>query len=176
MVRMATQARRGSAHRWSVVSGLIEDAGSLLLVANRRRNGTIDWSPPGGVVDPGELELNALTREVTEETGLIVDAWSDPVYDVTVDFGSFGGELTVMVYRALSWSGDIVIGDPDGIVHEAAFHTIDACHERLCSAPTWVADPLTDWLRDGFTELRSYAYRVVGGNDISSLVVERVHG
>ena len=59
---MSTQAQRGSAHRWSVVSGLIENAGSLLLVANRRSNGSIDWSPPGGVVDPGEVALSALTR------------------------------------------------------------------------------------------------------------------
>ncbi|HEX7095293.1 MAG TPA: NUDIX hydrolase [Acidimicrobiales bacterium] len=169
-----TSSRTSSARRWSVVSGLIQDGGSLLLVANRRRNGSIDWSPPGGVIDPGEVELGALTREVAEETGLVVSEWSDPVYDVTVDFGERGGELLVVVYRALAWSGEISIDDPDEIVHEAAFHPIEQCHERLCSAPAWVADPLLDWLREGFTELRSYAYRVVGGTDLSSLVVERL--
>ena len=160
--------------RWSVVSGLIEDAGTLLLVANRRRNGSVDWSPPGGVIDPGEAGLSALTREVVEETGLTVHAWSEPVYEVTVDFGSFGGELTVVVHRALRWDGTIVIDDPDGIVHEAAFHATDACHDRLCSAPAWVADPLSDWLTERFTDARTYAYRVIGGSDLSSLEVERL--
>ena len=160
--------------RWSVVSALIEDADGLLLVANRRRGGSVDWSPPGGVVDPGEALLGALTREVAEETGLLVDEWDGPVYEITVDFGDRGGELTVAVYRALAWSGEIVIDDPDGIVHDASFHEHHACHERLASAPEWVAGPLTEWLTERWTAGRSYAYRVVGGTDLSTLVVERL--
>jgi 8-oxo-dGTP pyrophosphatase MutT (NUDIX family) len=164
----------GVSRQWSVVSGLIEVAAGLLLVANRRRGGSIDWSPPGGVVDPGEAQLGALTREVAEETGLVVHDWIGPVYDITVDFGTRGGELRVEVYRAVSWSGEIALDDPDGIVHEAAFHAHRACHDRLVGAPEWVAGPLTEWLTERFTESRSYAYRVVGGNDLASLVVERL--
>jgi 8-oxo-dGTP pyrophosphatase MutT (NUDIX family) len=160
--------------RWSVVSGLIEDTAGLLLVANRRRGGSVDWSPPGGVVDPGEALLGALTREVAEETGLLVHAWHGPVYDITVDFGDRGGELQVAVYRALEWSGEIVVDDPDGIVHEAAFHEHHACHDRLASAPEWVAGPLIEWLTERWSDGRSYAYRVVGGTDLASLVVERL--
>ena len=40
--------------QWSVASGLLEADGRLLLVANRRRNGAVDWSPPGGVIDDGD--------------------------------------------------------------------------------------------------------------------------
>jgi 8-oxo-dGTP diphosphatase len=160
--------------RWSVVSGLIEDGDQLLLVANRRRDGAVDWSPPGGVVDPGEADLEALTREVAEETGLVVEQWRGPIYEVTVDFGAMGGHLRVLVYRAAGWSGGLVIDDPDGIVHEAAFHALDACHDRLSSAPDWVAVPLRDWLQDRDAVRRSYAYRVVGGHDLASLVVERI--
>jgi 8-oxo-dGTP pyrophosphatase MutT (NUDIX family) len=164
----------GLSRQWSVVSGLIEDRRGLLLVANRRRGGTVDWSPPGGVVDPGEAQLGALTREVVEETGLVVHSWDGPVYDITVDFGTRGGELRVEVFRALEWSGEIAIDDPDGIVHEAAFHEHLACCDRLASAPEWVAGPLTDWLTERWTAGRSYAYRVVGGDDLASLVVERL--
>jgi 8-oxo-dGTP diphosphatase len=161
--------------RWSVVSGLIEDAAGLLLVANRRRTGSVDWSPPGGVIDPGEGALGALTREVFEETGLQVHAWHGPIYDISVDFGNRGGLLRVAVYRALEWSGEIVIADPDGIVHEAAFHGHAECHERLASAPEWVAGPLIEWLTERWIDdVRSYAYRVVGGSDLASLVVERI--
>jgi 8-oxo-dGTP pyrophosphatase MutT (NUDIX family) len=169
-------AERGSglSRQWSVVSGLIEGAEGLLLVANRRRGGSVDWSPPGGVVDAGEAQLGALTREVVEETGLVVHSWAGPVYDITVDFGTRGGELRVEVYRALDWSGEIILDDPDGIVHEAAFHGHDDCCHRLASAPEWVAGPLTEWLTERWSDGRSYAYRVVGGHDLASLVVERL--
>jgi 8-oxo-dGTP diphosphatase len=160
--------------QWSVVSGLIEDGDDLLLVANQRRNGSIDWSPPGGVIDAGEHELGALSREVLEETGLVVPEWAGPVYRITVDFGDRGGELSVSVYRALSWSGEIVIDDPDGIVLDAGFHCVSACHDRLLESPAWVAHPLTEWLGERWAGDRHYAFRVVSGATLADLVVERL--
>ena len=40
--------------RWLVAGAVIEGPEGVLLVQNRRRDGRVDWSPPGGVVDPGE--------------------------------------------------------------------------------------------------------------------------
>ncbi len=65
---------------WRVAGALIEQDGLLLLVANRRRGGKLEWTPPGGVVDPGETSIEALVREVREETGLIVESWTSSVY------------------------------------------------------------------------------------------------
>jgi len=69
---------------WLVAGAVIEGPDGLLLVENRRRNGSSDWSPPGGVIDPGEAVLDGLAREVVEETGLVVTEWSDPIYEIEV--------------------------------------------------------------------------------------------
>ncbi len=54
---------------WVVGGALILSDEGVLLVQNRRRNGTHDWTPPGGVIDEGESLIEGLTREVQEETG-----------------------------------------------------------------------------------------------------------
>jgi 8-oxo-dGTP diphosphatase len=159
---------------WSVVSGIVERDGALLLVANQRRNGSIDWSPPGGVIEEGEREDEALSREVLEETGLVVTEWTGPVYEVQVDLGARGGTLRVVVYRAVTHTGEFVFDDPDGIVFDAGFHPAPQCRAYLADAPHWVAEPLRDWLAAPWDELRTYAYRVVTGTTLATLHVERL--
>ena len=104
-----SEGARVMPREWTVVGGLLVigsevDGGSeeILLVANRRRGGAVEWTPPGGVVDPGEVPLDALTREVVEETGLEVGGWTGPCYRVRVDFPDREMMLDVVVYRAVS--------------------------------------------------------------------------
>jgi ADP-ribose pyrophosphatase YjhB (NUDIX family) len=47
-------------------------AGRLLLVQRANDPGRGRWSIPGGRVEPGETDAEALVREVAEETGLRV--------------------------------------------------------------------------------------------------------
>ena len=68
---------------WTVGGALIRHGDGLVLVANRRRDGSIDWTPPGGVIDDGESVLAGLHREVLEETGLVVDGWVGQQYETT---------------------------------------------------------------------------------------------
>jgi len=49
-----------------------DDAGRLLVVRRAREPAAGRWSVPGGRVDPGESDEQAVTREVLEETGLHV--------------------------------------------------------------------------------------------------------
>jgi 8-oxo-dGTP diphosphatase len=51
-----------------------DDAGRLLLVERANDPGRGRWSIPGGRVERGETEPEALVREVAEETGLQVAA------------------------------------------------------------------------------------------------------
>jgi ADP-ribose pyrophosphatase YjhB (NUDIX family) len=49
-----------------------DDSRRLLLVRRGRPPGEGLWSVPGGRVEPGESDAEAVVREVAEETGLVV--------------------------------------------------------------------------------------------------------
>jgi len=135
---------------WLVAGGLVESHDGLLLVQNRRRDGSLDWSPPGGVIDVsgGESVRAGLTREVDEETGLVVDEWAGPVYEVEASAERLGWLLRVEVHLAISYSGELAVNDPDGIVVDARFVHWDAAELHLEGCRRWVAEPLVAWLAE----------------------------
>jgi 8-oxo-dGTP diphosphatase len=55
------------------VGGIVHDAaGRLLLIKRANEPGRGQWSVPGGRVEPGETDKEAVMREISEETGLDV--------------------------------------------------------------------------------------------------------
>lgn len=149
---------------WKVAGGLITRGADMLLVANRRRDGRVDWSTPGGVVDDGETLLYALTREVHEETGLQVDSWSRLCWTTEVSFVDLRMHLEVEVHLADAYAGALTIADPDGIVVDADFLDAPTIDQRLETAPRWVADPMREWLRRPWNDVRHFGYRAIGRN------------
>lgn len=152
---------------------MVEGPDGVLLVANRRRNGRVDWSPPGGVIDGGEDLIGGLTREVLEETGLAVAAWDGPLYDIEAEAPGMGWHLRVQAHRAVTFTGDLTVEDPDGIVVDARFAEVADCAAVLDRSPRWVREPLTDWLAERWEGSRTYRYRV-DGDSIESLRVDRL--
>ena len=159
---------------WVVGGALIVNDEGLLLVRNRRRNGSSDWTPPGGVIDEGESVLDGLTREVEEETGLRVTRWAGPVYEVRCDAPELGWTLRVEAHQAVAYEGDLRVEDPDGIVVDARFVEVEACGVHLDGGHRWVCEPLTEWLAErwGPRDRRPYGFHVAGA-DPGSLVVTR---
>jgi 8-oxo-dGTP diphosphatase len=112
----------------------------VLLVLQGARGEEPFWALPGGIVEDGELVVEGLVREVAEETGLVVQpgllAFVREVDErrparLTPRHPPVGYHLTVWVFEAASWSGEVAADDPDGYVHEARFVPRRDAIERL---------------------------------------------
>jgi 8-oxo-dGTP diphosphatase len=160
---------------WVVGGGLILGDGGLLLVRNRRRDGSHDWSPPGGVIEDGETLVDGLTREVVEETGVEVLGWDGPAYEVHVDAPDIGWTAHIEVHVALEYRGELRIDDPDGIVVDAAWVDPGACEEQLAGCRRWVREPLLAWLdaTGGGTAAwpaRAFRYHLAGADPATAVL------
>lgn len=163
---------------WFVGGALIprldgEDLGGLVLVGNRRRDGSVDWTPPGGVIDRGERLRDGLVREVFEETGLTVTAWEDLRYSVVVEAPDLGWRLRVEAWETASVEGDIRIEDPDGIVEEVRHVGASDALTLLATSPQWVHVPVGHWLDGAIGDGGSFRFRVLG-SDRATTRVERI--
>lgn len=135
----------GAPREWTVGGALIRRGTGLVMVANRRRDGSIDWTPPGGVIDEGETVLEGLAREVREETGLVVEQWHGLAYRVEVHAPGLGWLLRVEAWEADA-TGDLTIDDPDGIVEHARGVDHEEALVMVGGGPIWVQVPVGDWL------------------------------
>jgi 8-oxo-dGTP pyrophosphatase MutT (NUDIX family) len=159
---------------WLVAGAVIERPEGILLVANRRRDGSVDWSTPGGVIDPGESVLGGLAREVREETGLVISSWDGLLYRIEVEAPDLGWHLRVEVHRAAAVAGEVrVEDDPDGIVFDAAYVACGECEARMEAAHRWVREPLAAWLDERWLTTRGFRYHLAG-RDPGSFVVTTV--
>jgi 8-oxo-dGTP diphosphatase len=161
---------------WLVAGGIVEGPDGVLLVQNRRRDGSLDWSTPGGVIEvhAGESVVDGLTREVAEETGIVVTEWAGPVYEVEAVAEGLGWHLRVEVHQALAFHGEITVDDPDGIVVDARFVPLTDCGPHLEKCQPWVREPLGAWLAERWPVSRAYRYQV-DGDQLRTVTVVRTH-
>jgi 8-oxo-dGTP diphosphatase len=92
------------------VGAVIKDAaGRLLLIRRGHPPGAGLWSLPGGRVEPGETDQDAVAREVREETGLSVAP--GPLVGSVTRPGPEGAVFDIRDYAASVTGGHLAAGD-----------------------------------------------------------------
>ena len=157
--------------RNAVFAILHDDKGQVMLVANRRRQGGYRWSFPGGLVDEGETSLEALTREVKEETSISVTQWDCLAYTTLVQFrnGNRDLDLNVEIHLAKEWQGTFdCSNDPDGLVEDAIFIDMLSAGD-LYLGDDYISEPKLEWALSQWDHPVNFAYLVDGRGENRSI-------
>jgi len=83
---------------------LIEN-GDKILLQNRQKKNWRGYALPGGHVEPGESFIDAVIREMKEETGLTI---LDPRLAGVKQFPIENGRYVVLLFKATKWTGTVV--------------------------------------------------------------------
>jgi ADP-ribose pyrophosphatase YjhB (NUDIX family) len=98
------------ATRIPCVGAIVRDeAGRLLLIQRGHDPDAGLWSLPGGRIEPGETDEEALVREMREETGLTVRPGS--LVGAVSRPGPGGSVIDIRDYRATVTGGTLTAGD-----------------------------------------------------------------
>ena len=121
------------------VGAIVRDgAGRLLLIKRGHDPEAGRWSLPGGRIEPGETDAQALVREMREETGLIVQP--GPLVGAVERPGPGGRVLEIRDYAATVTGGTLAAGDDAADARWVA--TADVARQALT---TGLADALRAW-------------------------------
>jgi 8-oxo-dGTP diphosphatase len=122
------------------VGAIVRDGtGRLLLIKRGHDPEAGKWSLPGGRIEPGETDAQALVREMREETGLTVLA--GPLLGAVQRPGPGGSIIDIRDYAATVTGGTLAAGD-------------DAADARWVTAADVPRLPLTSGLADALASWR----------------------
>ncbi len=126
-------------NRIPCVGAIIQDAAGRLLFIRRGHDPEAgSWSLPGGRVEPGESDAQALVREIREETGLIVRP--GPLAGAVDRPGPGGSVLEIRDYAATVTGGTLAAGDD-----AADARWVAAADVARLALTTGLAEALAAW-------------------------------
>ena len=172
-----------------LVVGVVRRNSQVLLVRQGGPDGPgTAWALPGGHVDAAELAVEALAREIKEETGLTINGVprlvcvGQMVNPTTIerDAGEVppaGGSAIILSCEVTSFDGALdSSADPDADVAEVAWHPDDAAAALLARHPfpfvrATSRESLTRHAGDPHNVAECYFRRQATGEDVA-LVLE----
>jgi 8-oxo-dGTP diphosphatase len=121
------------------VGGIVKDErGRLLLIKRGHEPGAGLWSLPGGRIEPGETDAEALVREMHEETGLLVEP--GPLVGQVQRPGLNGAVIDIRDYAATIAGGTLRAGDD-----AADARWVDIADLGSLATTDGLIEALTDW-------------------------------
>lgn len=125
---------------------LLDSSGRVLLVGNDWQGyGHVRYTLPGGVVERGESTLDALSREVKEETGLSLTRITHLAYAVHVEDVRRNDRAVSFAFLA-EYDGLLNPRDPDGFIVEARFFPVEEVEAIIPIPP--LREPLVRYLKE----------------------------
>lgn len=92
---------------------IVNDKGQVLMGQRLKKGrGYLHWGVPGGHIEFGESPEEALRREITEETGLVITGslyFNTYVNDVDLENQSHG---VTLIFNAFNFEGELINPEP----------------------------------------------------------------
>ncbi len=152
-----------------VVSALIRRGHEVLLVEQQWPKAPAPaWTLPGGIVEADEMVLEALSREVWEETGLVVLDPGRLLYVLQYYNPEKGDRSFTYVFEVAEWTGQIQVADPDKLILQARFLPHAEAIDKLENHLRWpvIREPIVAHLRNEVEPGTFWQYqRQSDGND-----------
>ena len=117
---------------------MTDEQGRLLMIKRGHEPGAGLWSIPGGRIEPGETDAEALVREMFEETGLAVEV--GPLIGSVRRPGLDGAVIDIRDYAATVTGGTLRPGDD-----AADARWVEAADLDSLEITEGLIEALTDW-------------------------------
>lgn len=135
-----------------VVGGLLRQGNSVLLVRQQKpADPELKWAIPGGYVERDESLLDALRREVREETGLHVLEIGPLLYAVHLMLPDAGAAIVVLVFQVEAWRGELQpsdsLTDAEETILDAQFVPVEEAVQCLEQGFRFANEPAIEYLR-----------------------------
>jgi 8-oxo-dGTP diphosphatase len=107
------------------------------------------WVLPGGLVEAGELVMDALICEVKEEAGAHVTAMAQLACLSQIDRPAQQMQTVVFIFEVAQWHGALQSNDPDAEAFGAELVPYAEASRRLAANGGWpgIQQPLQAYLR-----------------------------